>query len=315
MSTKSRIAATPQAASLPAVLTCIVAATSLLMVPALSDARQSDLSHGELSASVRTSVPASGGDLAPVLEQHSRRGGSGGGDGQAVPRGGSGGGSGGGAGGGGGTRSGGGSGGGNTSGGSAGGTSSGGSGGGTSTGGARTRGGSRAAPANGSGGGSSGTPTYSRPRDGRPTTGTAVERRGDNNGGSRANGGGTVVVGGRYYGGYYPWGWGGLGLGGYYGYYDPYGWGEPYPPSMGYGHSYDGALKLKVTPRQAEVLVDGYFAGAVDDYDGLFQRLRLEAGPHRIEIRLDGYAPLSFEVRIQPDRTVTYKGDLRQEER
>ena len=65
-----------------------------------------------------------------------------------------------------------------------------------------------------------------------------------------------------------------------------------------------------MTPRQAEVLVDGYFAGAVDDFDGLFQQLRLEPGPHRIEIRLDGYEPLSFEVRILPDRTVTYKGTL-----
>ncbi|MGC4084121.1 MAG: PEGA domain-containing protein [Vicinamibacterales bacterium] len=48
----------------------------------------------------------------------------------------------------------------------------------------------------------------------------------------------------------------------------------------------------------------------MDDYDGAFQRLRLEPGPHRIEIRLDGYEPLSFEIRIQPDRTVTYKGEL-----
>ena len=278
----SRIAASRPAASIPALLTGIVAATSLLLVPGLAAARPTDSSHAELGASVRTVVPATGGDLAPVLEQHSRRGGSSGGGGaggQAVPRGGSGGGSGGGA----------------------------GSGGGT-----RTRSGSGSG--SDSDAGASGAPESSRPRDGRPATGTAVERRGDNGGGNGRNGGERVVVGGGYYGGFYPWGWGGLGLGGYYGYYDPYGWDDPYPQPVGYGYGNDGALKLKVTPRQAEVLVDGYFAGAVDDYDGLFQRLRLEAGPHRIEIRLDGYEPLSFEVRIQPDRTVTYRGDMRQQE-
>ena len=298
MPTKSGLRATRPAASIPALLAGIVAATSLLLVPSLAAARQTDSSRGEVGASVRTVVPSRGGDLAPVLEQHSPHGGSSGGGGQAVPRGGSGGGSGGGAASGGGTRSGGGSGGDPASGGSG--------------GGARTRSGSGSGTESGAGAG--GTPTYSRPRDGRPATGTAVERRGDSGGGNGGNGGGTVVVGGGYYGGFYPWGWGGLGLGGYYGYYDPYGWDDPYPQPVGYGYGNDGALKLKVTPRQAEVLVDGYFAGAVDDYDGLFQRLRLEAGPHRIEVRLDGYEPLSFEVRIQPDRTVTYRGDMRRQE-
>ncbi len=70
-------------------------------------------------------------------------------------------------------------------------------------------------------------------------------------------------------------------------------------------------MKLKVKPRQAEVFVDGYFAGAVDDYDGTFQRLRLDPGPHRIEIRMDGYEPLLFEVRVQPDKTITYKSAMR----
>ena len=33
-----------------------------------------------------------------------------------------------------------------------------------------------------------------------------------------------------------------------------------------------------VSPRFADVYVDGYFAGRVDDYDGIFQALKLEAG-------------------------------------
>ena len=241
---------------------------------------------------IQSALPHSAADLVQHLEQRSRRGGSGnsggGGGGQAVPRGGSGG------------SGGSGSGGGSSSGGS-GGTSGGTQSGGASGGGARARGGDNT-PA--TGGDSGSAVPANRPRDGRPVTGTAVERR-DGDGGGR-----TIIVDRGYP--VYPWGWGGLGVG-YYGYYDPWGWGgyDPYPPiGYGYGYGDEGSLRVKVKPRQAEVYVDGYFAGAVDDYDGTFQRLRLDAGPHRIEVRLDGYEPLEFDVRILPGRTVTYKGEM-----
>ena len=49
----------------------------------------------------------------------------------------------------------------------------------------------------------------------------------------------------------------------------------------------------------------------VDEFDGTFQRLRLEEGPHRIEIRLDGFDTLRFDVRILLDSSITLRGDLR----
>ena len=67
---------------------------------------------------------------------------------------------------------------------------------------------------------------------------------------------------------------------------------------------------MKVKPRFGEVLVDGYYAGVVNDYDGIFQRLRLEEGPHRIEIREPGFEPLAFDVLILPGETITYEGYL-----
>lgn len=288
MTAKSRIPDGRPAARVLSSLGGAMAALFFVFTPGQVSARPAEPMAGPalVNAGAHPVLPGSVAALTSALDQHSRRGGSGsgGGGGQAVPRGGSGGGS-----------------------GSGGGTASGGgtrSGGGSGGGDARTRSGSGGDSGRASGGGDT---TYSRPRGDRPVTGSAVERRD----GDRPR---TVIVDrGGYYGGFYPWGWGGLGLGGYYGYYDPWGWGwyDPYPPG-GYGNSYgyDGALKLKVKPRQAEVYVDGYFAGSVDDYDGIFQQLRLEPGPHRIEVRLDGYEPLSFEVRILPDRTVTYKGDL-----
>lgn len=204
----------------------------------------------------------------------------------------------------GGRSSGGGSGGGRVSGGGGGGTavsrpSGGGSGGSTSgapAGGARSR----------SGAGSSGGSVVARPREDREAVGRAVPRPA-----SPRPGGGTTVIttGGSYYGGYYPWGYGGLGLGGYYGWYDPW-WYDPYYYGR-YSTGYEGRLRIKVKPSEAEVFVDGYYAGIVDEFDNIFQSLPLETGPHRIEVREDGYEPLTFEVRILPDRTVTYKGEMK----
>src|SRR6185436_1225026 len=115
-----------------------------------------------------------------------------------------------------------------------------------------------------------------RPGDGE-RVGAAVPREG-----GRPRGGGNPVV--IIPGGYYPWGYGGLGFGGYYGgYYDP--WYDPYGygGGLGYGGGYagnlssrsfddDGALRIKVKPREASVYVDGYYAGKVDDFDGLLQK-------------------------------------------
>ncbi len=62
----------------------------------------------------------------------------------------------------------------------------------------------------------------------------------------------------------------------------------PYP----YGYRFDeltAAVRLEVKPREAEVYVDGYRAGVVDDFDGIFQRLRLRPGEHDLTIYLAGY--------------------------
>jgi len=155
--------------------------------------------------------------------------------------------------------------------------------------------------------GASSDSTGARSRDDRTAVGHAVERP------PYSGGRGTrMIIADGGYGGYYPWAYGGLGFGGYYGYYDPWWYDDPYQPVyVGGGYGYDGALRLKVKPREASVYVDGYFAGRVDDFDGVFQRLKIESGPHRVEVRLDGYDALTFDVRIDPDRTVTYTGELK----
>ena len=73
----------------------------------------------------------------------------------------------------------------------------------------------------------------------------------------------------------------------------------------------NGSLRLKIDPKQAQVYIDGYYVGLVDNYDGAFQKLGIEGGGHKVELKADGYEPLQFEVLITPGETVTYKGEMK----
>ena len=46
------------------------------------------------------------------------------------------------------------------------------------------------------------------------------------------------------------------------------------------------------------------FRSVVDDFDGVFQRLTLTVGPHRIEIEAPGCEPRAYDVYVEPTRTV-----------
>lgn len=127
----------------------------------------------------------------------------------------------------------------------------------------------------------------------------------------------------------------GVSLGFYYGYRGyvgpyAYGYGFPYGYSYGYRYGYPpygaygagypggyasrgyGGVRIDVAQRDAEVYVDGYYAGVVDDFDGALQQVNLEPGPHSIEVRLDGFEPVAFEVNVQPGRTIRYRSALRE---
>lgn len=129
-----------------------------------------------------------------------------------------------------------------------------------------------------------------------PSTADAQSRR-------RARVRGAVVIGGFYdpfffnpFVSPFAWGYGG---GGYpyaaYGPYGVYGYGRPAADT--------GAARLLVTPREAAVYVDGYRAGKVDDFDGAFQRLRVEPGPHEITLYLEGYRTISEKVYLSEGST------------
>jgi hypothetical protein len=213
------------------------------------------------------------------------------------------------------------------------------SGSGNSGGGNATSGRTRTQPdAASNGNNSSGTrevPQWSRPRGDRPATGVAVDRVGPPPDRDRDH------YRGRYYDPYYYGGGYGYGFnyGGYYGYspyYYPYGfgmgyglysglgwnpyYGDPMDSYYGGGGGYSsgtyntrdqGNLKLKVKPRTAKVYVDGYFVGTVDQFDGAFQKLALNGGRHKVEVRADGFETAEFDVLITPSQTITFQGELK----
>jgi len=106
-------------------------------------------------------------------------------------------------------------------------------------------------------------------------------------------------------------------VGGYYAdpfwFYDPwfgygyqYPWG-PYPPYRYYNLDPGGSVRLDVKPNEAEVYVDGYYAGVVDDFDGTFQRLRIAPGEHDIALYRDGYRAVHQKVYLTPNNTFRLK--------
>lgn len=134
-----------------------------------------------------------------------------------------------------------------------------------------------------------------------PTPVEAQRRGGVRGGHARV----SVVVGAGSYAPYY-YGW-------YGPYRDAYYWGGWYPWSpWGFYPQYpyyaarweeSSAAKTLVTPKETQVYVDGYLVGTADDFDGVFQSLRLPPGDHEIQLYLEGYRTVSQKVSFRTGET------------
>ncbi len=182
----------------------------------------------------------------------------------------------------------------------------------------------------GGGGGGGGRTGGGGPGGGAPPGGGGGGRPGGPGAGAPVHGPGRPVYGpGRpvYGGGRYPYyGYGYRYYGyPYYGYpysyawygspYFSAGWGWPYgaypyySPYAGGGYDASASLRLEVTPKEAEVYIDGYMLGTVDDFDGTFQRLRLPPGAHELTLYFDGFKTVHQSLRLSSGATfkVSYK--------
>src|SRR5262245_64184038 len=99
---------------------------------------------------------------------------------------------------------------------------------------------------------------------------------------------------------------------GYYGY--PYGPppASPYPPTYDYGYDDSGGgsaqsapaygppaqVETDVSPGKAIVRVDGEDVGQAKDYDGRWDQLSVDAGPHTLEFEAEGYKTLRLDINI-----------------
>ena len=70
------------------------------------------------------------------------------------------------------------------------------------------------------------------------------------------------------------------------------------------------AIRVQATPRDAQVFLDGYLVGIVDDFDGFMQSIRAESGEHEIEIYKEGYRSVRRKVFLEPGRTFHMKHAL-----
>jgi hypothetical protein len=97
-------------------------------------------------------------------------------------------------------------------------------------------------------------------------------------------------------------------IGGYL--YDPYFGPYPWWPRTAYPYWYypvydtRAYVRVLASPRDAAVYVDGFYAGIVDDFDGMFQELPLPPGGHELLLYLDGYRTVSRRLYLRPGSTL-----------
>src|SRR5262245_9687370 len=81
-------------------------------------------------------------------------------------------------------------------------------------------------------------------------------------------------------------------------FYDPF-WGPWYPyGTYAYAGRPETDIKTHVTPKDAEVYVDGFYAGRAAHFDGVFKRLHVAPGGHAVTLYLDGFRTTTQEVYV-----------------
>jgi hypothetical protein len=71
-----------------------------------------------------------------------------------------------------------------------------------------------------------------------------------------------------------------------------------------------GSARIDIDPQQAEVFVDGYRAGIVDDFDNPLQRLNVWPGEHEITLFLEGYKTQRHLLHMARGTTAHLKGTM-----
>lgn len=93
-------------------------------------------------------------------------------------------------------------------------------------------------------------------------------------------------------------------------FHHPYFWGFPgWHPFWGFPMMFPmgpepASARLRVTPKDTEVYLDGRLVGVVDDFDGRFQRLRVPPGQYVLELYREGTRLWQRPVLLTPGSTL-----------
>lgn len=96
---------------------------------------------------------------------------------------------------------------------------------------------------------------------------------------------------------------------GYLGTYRPRVYGY-YPGEYGPSVSVYGGLSFDIQPSDADLFVDGEYAGTVGTFGPYAEPLTLTPGVHRIAVQRDGFRAMEWDVTIQPGQVIPYRGDM-----
>lgn len=101
----------------------------------------------------------------------------------------------------------------------------------------------------------------------------------------------------------------------YRGFYDPFytGWYPvyaQYPYQRGHYSGNWASARLDIKPRDAQVYLDGYFVGIVDQFDGVFQRLDLPTGEHEVAVYMKGHRSYRQRTLFRPGESYHFKAIL-----
>ena len=103
-------------------------------------------------------------------------------------------------------------------------------------------------------------------------------------------------------------------VGGYF--YDPIYGAYPWWPRAVYPYRYfplydeRAHVRMRVLPDEAAVYVDGFYAGVVDDFDGVFDGLPLSPGGHTIVFYLEGYRTVHHNLYVPPGTSFSVREQL-----
>ena len=72
-----------------------------------------------------------------------------------------------------------------------------------------------------------------------------------------------------------------------------------------------GGMSFEFSPAAAQIYVDGQYVGPVSNFTPSSAPLSLAPGRHHVELQMQNYVPLAFDVDIVAGEVIPYRGSLR----